>query len=371
MADVRQSSLYGNYRMKDMIGGLNLQWHITVECDQRCKHCYMFGSKTYPSEKTNPLNLETCFQLIDEYADILQRFGIAGSIAITGGDPILRPDFWEILNYINQKQNIELSILGNPYHITNEVAQRLYKTGVRSYQISLDGMEETHDSFRKKGSFQASLQALQILNRNGIGTHVMFTLSKSNARELLEVYKFVSHLGYVDIFAFDRLVPQGQGKDLVETGNMTAEEHRELLLEMLQREIRENTTLFQSRKDQMWRPLLYEAGLLKPLPKEDTGFLGGCGINCHVLSILADGTMYACRRLPQELGKYPEQRLWDCIVNAPLLKEYQNLDHYLKCRDCELGFYCRGCPAVKYGFHGDPFQPDPHCWLNIQSGDAR
>lgn len=366
MADVFQNMLYGHVSSKIIQASISIQWHITVDCDQSCKHCYMFESDTYLSEKNNPLTFEECCQLIDQYEELLERFNLNGSFFITGGDPILHPDFWDILDYITQKPSVSASLMGNPYHITDEVAERFRKLGIMGYQISLDGLEETHDKFRKKGSFKESLRALQVLNRHGINTNVMFTLSKQNAAELIHLYTFLNQLDYINSFSFDRLVPEGAGSVLAEEGRMNAIEHRNLLYKMFLSEINQTGNVYQIRKDELWRVLFHELGLLRPFEEDPGALCQGCGTLFKVFSVLADGTIYSCRRLPITIGKFPEENIWDVFLNSPLLQKMRQLENYEKCRDCELGPYCRGCPAVRYGFMGDPLKPDPHCWKQVE-----
>lgn len=362
MAEALQGKLYGTSYTESARGSLSIQWHITVECDQRCKHCYMFGSETYESERKNQLDLKTCFELVDQYSDILQKTRSSGSLNITGGDPLLRPELWDILEYIGSKGNIKVTILGNPYHVNLQTANRLRKANVSDYQISLDGLESTHDYFRKPGSFRESLRALRTLKEAGISTKVMFTLSKQNKAELIPLYRFLSELDYIDVFGFDRLVPEGAGEKLAAEGMISPEEHRDLLYELFLTELEHGSPFWHARKDEMWNLLLYELGLIQPIPRENIGFCGGCGIPFGAMSVLADGTLYACRRLAIKVGKFPEDNLWDVFMNNELYHQFRDLSNYEGCSECALGDFCRGCPAIKYACHGDPFKTDPHCW---------
>ena len=102
------------------------QWHITDECDQRCKHCYIF------SENNNKkIEYMTCGQMEDVVAnceDFCIMYNRAPYFYITGGDPILNPDFWYLTELLKSK-GIPFSVLGNPYHITDEVCRRLKENG--------------------------------------------------------------------------------------------------------------------------------------------------------------------------------------------------------------------------------------------------
>ena len=102
---------------------------------------------------------------------------------ITGGDPILHPDFWPLLELLAIKR-IPFTLMGNPFHLTDEVCQRLKLLGCEKYQLSIDGLEQTHDWFRKPGSFQTTLEKIATINRAGIRSVVMTTVSGTNIHEV-------------------------------------------------------------------------------------------------------------------------------------------------------------------------------------------
>lgn len=81
---------------------------------------------------------------------------------ITGGDPILHPHFWRLLNLLKER-NIPFTIMGNPFHLTDEVCKQLKFYGCHKYQLSLDGMRETHDWLRKPGSFDCTLEKISCM----------------------------------------------------------------------------------------------------------------------------------------------------------------------------------------------------------------
>lgn len=342
-----------------------LQWHLTAKCDQHCKHCYMYDEPTYFSELRNPLSFEDCIKIIDDYSDMINTWKIRGRINFTGGDPLLREDFFDILTY-TKKKGIQIGILGNPYHINYKTARKLKNLGLFRYQVSIDGLEKTHDFLRRPGSFRETIKALRTLHKVGIQTAVMFTVSRLNASELIDVIKLVSKEG-VSVFAFSRLAPTGSGKKLKDM-ILTPLEYKKLLFEVLEeyRKIEEKgTTTHFARKDHLWIPLYQEIGLLRPLPQNKKIIYGGCGIGVHLMVILANGVVYACRRFPSPIGKVPEQRLMDIFLHSKNLNKYRNIKNFLKCSKCELVQLCRGCPSVAYGVTKNPFAPDPQCWKKV------
>lgn len=343
-----------------------LQWHVTAKCDQTCMHCYRYNTPTYERELKDELNYEDCCKIIDDFSDTFNNWGMPTQISFTGGDPLLREDIFELLAYA-QKRGIGIGILGNPNHLDYETAKRLKDLGVSRYQVSIDGLEETHDRLRgRKGLFKDTIRAIHVLEDIGIPSVVMFTLSMKNANELIGVIRAVVKEG-VSIFDFARIVPIGAGEQLREQ-MLTPQEYRGLLLKVLEeyKYLQENDcqTYF-GRKDHLWRLLYQELGLLKPLPKDKETIYTGCGIGSVILTILADGTVYACRRLPVEIGKIPEQNMREIFINSPEHNKMRQVENMYKCSKCELLQFCRGCPAVAYATYGNYMAPDPQCWKEV------
>ena len=179
-----------------------IQWHITDVCDQRCKHCYIF-SEGHPQLITTPLDeLKSTYTQIKDFCDKIER---TPYIYLTGGDPILHPNFWELLEMF-KADGTRFCIMGNPFHLTDEVCVALKDCGCVKYQLSLDGLEQTHDMFRKQGSFQTTLNAIKTIKRSGMWCAVMSTVSKTNMHEIPALIDLVDFCG-VDVFAVGRYCP--------------------------------------------------------------------------------------------------------------------------------------------------------------------
>ena len=344
-----------------------LQWHLTAKCQQKCLHCYMHDEPTYKIELKNELNYKDCLKILDDFLITTKNWKAKGCINFTGGDPLLKPEIYKLIKRASENGMI-VGILGNPNLLTYKVAEKLKYSGLSRYQISIDGMEKTHDWFRgRKGSFRKALGAIEILNNVGIRSVVMFTLSKANAGELIKVIRLVAEKK-VAAFDFARLVTVGTGSKLKEQ-LLSPEEYRDLLLRVLK-----EYNLFKKkgclthfgRKDHLWKLLYLELGLFqKPINENKDLIYSGCSIGNNTVSVLADGTVYACRRLPIKIGKIPEENLRDIFINSKELNKMRKIEELKKCRRCELLRYCRGCPAVIYGLTGNYYGVDPQCWKEV------
>ena len=89
----------------------SFQWHITDECDQRCKHCYIFSENN--CKKLDAMTWEQIRETFYNCLDFCQVYDRLPYFYITGGDPILHPDFWKLLALMKE-HGIPFTILGNP-----------------------------------------------------------------------------------------------------------------------------------------------------------------------------------------------------------------------------------------------------------------
>lgn len=87
-----------------------------------------------------------------------------------------------------------------------------------------------------------------------------------------------------------------------------------------------------------------------------------CG-DCH-FTILPDGDVMACRRFESVVGNVFQTPLHDLWVGEEM-DRYRKYELFEKCEKCELMRFCRGCPAVAYGYHRSFYAPDPQCWKQI------
>lgn len=346
------------------VKGVSLQIHLTAECDQSCKHCYMYNSPSYRPQIEHPLSKEQFLSLIDEYAAFLAEFHCSpGFIAVTGGDPILSPHFWDVLTHIHSSyENFTVVVLGNPTHIFAEEAHKMQQLGVSAYQVSIDGTRDTHDSLRKPGSFDDSIRALKVLHEAGITSVVSFTVSKLNAADFIPLYNYLCQLPFVDSFGFNRMVPTGNGEHIA-SEIFTPQEYRAFLFEVYRNEVLNGSSLLIAKKEQLWRPLFFELGLLDPICLDSRlRFQAGCACGTGATAVLADGTMFPCRRMEIASGKYPERSFRDLFINNAITQKYLDREKYSGCNRCEVNTICRGCPSMKYAVTGDFYAPDPYCW---------
>lgn len=338
-----------------------IQWHLTERCNLRCKHCYQEGAQV------QELSSEQIFAIIDEIAAMLQAWRenydleFQPSFNVTGGEPFLRPDFFAILERM-AAIGFEIYVLSNGTVITAERARRLAELKVNGVQVSLEGPPEIHDAIRGPGSFAASRQGIRTLLAAGIRVSLNATLSKLNAGHFRELVELARSLG-VPRLGFSRLVPSGQGRTMLDQMLSTAQV-KQLYEEVLALQIDGlEITTGDPMAAQLGEPAP-KAVAAEPFPA------GGCSAGVAGLTILADGAVTPCRRLPIPLGKAGQDSLREIWATSKVLEALRDQSRYHgKCGACARWADCRGCRAIAYEYarsHGTPdfLAPDPQCFID-------
>ena|SRR5262245_423775 len=173
-------------------------WNLVRRCNLACMHCYSISADVdFPGELTTA---EVFSVLLD-----LKAFGVPALI-LSGGEPLLRGDLFEIAARA-RSLGLYTALSTNGTLIDVTLALRIRDAGFGYVGISLDGLEETHDRFRrKKGAFSRSLEALCLLRDMGVKVGVRFTMTRDNAADfepLLDLVEreriprfYFSHLNY-------------------------------------------------------------------------------------------------------------------------------------------------------------------------------
>jgi len=163
--------------------------HLTTRCNLACPHCY-YACPDQAREKPCDLDTAAVRRIIDEAMD-----EGAGSVALSGGEPFLHPDFEKIISHA--ASGLDIDVLTNGTLIDRQKAALLAGLGA-SVQISLDGSTaEIHDSHRGKGSFERVLRAVGFLQEAGAGERLNFctTLMSQNLNDLKEIIRLSERLG--------------------------------------------------------------------------------------------------------------------------------------------------------------------------------
>ena len=173
-------------------------WNLVRRCNLTCRHCYSISAdKDFPNE----LNTGQVFEVMDD----LKQFRVPVLI-LSGGEPLLRPDIFDIARRAKE-MGFYTALSTNGTLIDEKNIDAITDIGFDYLGISIDGIAETHDRFRRmEGAFEASMQGLRLCRDRDIKVGLRFTMTQDNADELPQlldlmeqeqIHKFYfSHLNY-------------------------------------------------------------------------------------------------------------------------------------------------------------------------------
>jgi radical SAM protein with 4Fe4S-binding SPASM domain len=324
---------------------LGIQWHITTKCGHRCDHCYMYDPITWPAERDNTLSLNDLLQVLDSLCEFEEKWDVQiGHIAVTGGDPLLRKDWKEFVRELRRRGKA-VGMMGNPETLSEENIAALIELGVEGYQLSLDGLESTHDRFRNDpGTFQRTVEKLALLKQAHIPCNVMFTLFPANASELIPLLRFVAEQTAATSFSFDVGVYVGNAAGL--NRNFTPQELKSIMDGYIAEKKQLQVAGFPLRvveKCSFHQLNRFEAGEFYPYCVPELSNISGCLIGWNGVGILANGVVVGCRRLPYlQVGKMPEQSFEEIFLGSPVLRQYRRHEFFEACGECDFYMVCRG-----------------------------
>ena len=341
-------------------------WDFTYRCNLKCKHCYASAGILLPE-----MTVEERLRALDIMVDA----GVA-MLALSGGEPLLGPGFWEVLKR-GKDYGLYLAMATNGTLITDDVAERLAKNGLIYAQVSLDSpTPEFHDEFRGvAGAWEKTIRGIKNLKKHGIMVEVSMTITKKNYQMIPRMLEFVRNELKADLLMAFNYIPVGRGRDIIEW-DMSPEERWEALT-WLSKELYDGFPAASTAPQ--YAVVAYEYGVAKGYNPKIAGhfytigmrssrfgsmleFLGGCGAGRVYLALEPNGDIYPCVFLRKKIGNILEDDFEDLWRTNRFLEELRNRD-LLKgeCGTCKYKYVCGGCRARAYNYFGDHLASDPGC----------
>jgi mycofactocin radical SAM maturase len=330
--------------VEDLSGGLGapicLTWELTYACNLSCLHCLSSSGRRDPSELTTA----ECFAVVDQMAEMGVFY-----VNVGGGEPMLRRDFVEVLDYaVGVGVGVKFSTNGR--YIDAAAARRFAGTDYLDIQISLDGATEAvNDAVRGAGSYRAALTAMGHLHDAGFGPFKVSVVATRHNIDQLDDFESLA-AGYGAQLRVTRLRPSGRGAVSWHDLRPTQDQQRLLHRWLLERpQVLTGDSFF------------HLSALGEQLPG-----LNLCGAGRVVCLIDPVGDVYACPFVihdrfkagnVRDHGGFPE--VWR---NSELFEELRRPGNPGACSSCGSYDACRGgCMASKFFVGLDVDDPDPEC----------
>ncbi len=374
-------------------------WELTRACKLACKHC---RAKAQKERHPDELSFEEAKKVIEQIKAFGKPYPL---VVITGGDPLLREDVFEMVKHgVTSGLRIAMAFSGTDL-ATLEVLESLKEAGVSRIAISIDGSNETiHDGFRGiKGTFRESMKTLKNARKAGVSTQINTTVTKFNLHDLANIAKLAIENGVTlwDVFF---VVPTGRAKieympssqefeDILnwlydvskKTGlNIKSSAATHLRRIELQRDAGlepKVTELYYELLDQLdgfekydsagsivagghGKSLVSSVSSYSGEHKGDDGIRRMMGITDGrgMLFISHVGEVYPSGFLPLVAGNVRERSLKEIYNESKIFKDLKDPEKLKgKCGRCEYRRICGGSRARAFALTGDYLSQEPRC----------
>ena len=347
-------------------------WNYTDACNLRCKHCYQGAGKMSKDE----LSLDERLNIVDQLAD-----NDVVAIAFSGGEALLRDDFWEVARYASNK-GLYLSLATNGTLLTKDVVRRLRDVGVEYFEISLDSVDPAkHDAFRGvNGAWERTVAGIKnVVAQDGAYSCIANTITNENYRELDALVAFSRKLG-VDRTLIFNFIPVGRGSDIIDMD--LPPEAREHVLQQMYGYLSGQDESFEilTTAPQFSRVCMMNSqnGIISLAHFGAAGFsdkvgllaeyIGGCGAGRMYCAIQPNGIVTPCVFMPIPVGDLRSESFVDIWKNSEVMQSLRER-HDLKehCGSCDYKNVCGGCRARAYAYFNDIKAPDIGCIYNLRA----
>ena len=332
-------------------------WEITRNCNLDCMHCRASATK---GPYTGELDTRASLRLLDQIAEVGNPI-----VILTGGEPLLRPDLFEIARYGTGK-GLRMVMAPNGTLMTEAIAGKIKEAGIQRISISLDGASrQVHDRFRGvDGAFDGALQGIRLAREAGIEFQVNTTITKANLEEIPKIMGLAEKLGAVAHHIF-LLVPTGRGKYILDQA-ISAEEYEETLNWFYDQREKTSLQLKATCAPHYYRILRQRARKENKQVTFQThgmdavtrGCLAGTGF-CFISHV---GIVQTCGFLNINCGDVTRDSfagIWNNSNVFISLRNFGNLKG--KCGECEFKAVCGGCRARAFEATGDYLAEEPLC----------
>jgi heme b synthase len=334
-------------------------WELTRACVLQCRHCRASASKV---DSSNELTTEECLKILDSLAT-----KGACIVILTGGEPLIRKDIFEIARYGTDK-GLRMVLATCGTLLNEDMCLALIKAGVVRISVSIDGCTANrHDSFRGvSGAFEQLVYGIRAARRAGLEFQINTTVTKGNIDELQDIYNLALSLGAASFHPF-LLVPVGRGRE-ISNEIISAEEYEKTLNWMYDLHLKSVIPIkptcaphyyriLRERERMSGRGVTSETHGLDALTK---GCLGGQGF----AFISNTGEIQICGFLEKSAGNLRKNsfKFFDIWNNSDLLREIRDVSSYSgKCGYCEYNSVCGGCRARAFTLNNNYLGEEPQC----------
>ena len=341
-------------------------WEVTQACDLACVHC---RASAQPERNPEELTTEQGYRLLDE----IRSFGNP-LMVFTGGDPLKRPDLFELIRYavkIGLKTNVTPS--ATPL-LTAEAVDRFKEVGISRMAISVDGHDAaSHDDFRGiPGTFDRAMQALSHARDIGLDTQFQTTVTRRNMAHLPAIADIVTEMRS-KMWSLFFLIVTGRA---LENDDLLPEEYEKVFEFMYDLSKTASfgikTTEAMHYRRYVAQRMKAEHGAERSAPAREVAFrTAGVSDGKGFVFVSHKGEIYPSGFLPVTGGNVLKDSLTDVYRNSDLFRTLRDTSaREGKCGICEYQKICGGSRSRAYALTGDFLASDPRCVYQPNAAEA-
>lgn len=360
----------------------SVSWNLTQRCNLECAHCYM--SAYAGADTRGELTTDECRRVMDEIATVNPDV----FLILTGGEPLLRRDIWELASYAAEKKFT--TVFGaNGVLLREREARLMREHGVLGASISLDSTDRVkHDAFRRlPGSWDAAVRATRALTDEGLDFSLHMSVTDWNVREVPAMIDLARELG-AKVLNFFFLVRTGRGRDLTDidaaayerilTYLATAQSAGRGAPSFVRRMLgaaepprsgfedpwstpvgRADGLLIRAKCAPHFRRIVWQLNPSSPLLRNYAH--GACPAGKYYCRITPGGDVTPCPYMPVSAGNLRVSGFAELWRSAKVFDDLRDPKLGGRCGACEFSKICGGCRCRAYATHGDYLAEDPAC----------
>ncbi len=337
---------------------LRVYWELTRACELACRHC---RAEAIPRRDPRELGMLDGCRLLEA----LTEFGRpAPHVILTGGDPLKRPDLWDLIDYgiaLGLSLSLAPSATGA---LTQGVIRRFKGAGIEAMSLSLDGSTAgVHDGIRRvPGCFMRTMEAARDTVAAGIPLQINTLVTSENLDDLPEIHRLVGVIGAARWSLFF-LIPVGRGSMLGQVSPDRCEE----LLHWLYDVSKESPFVITTTEAPHYRRVVLQRMRAEgrgPAEIHRSPFGRGFGIRDGngIMFVSHTGDVQPSGFLPLTVGNVRTERPVTLYRDAPLFRSLRQTERFEnRCGRCEFREICGGSRARACAVTGNPFGEDPLC----------
>jgi radical SAM protein with 4Fe4S-binding SPASM domain len=344
----------------------SVSWNLTQRCNLECAHCYM--SAHAGADGGGELSTAECRRVMDEIARVNPNV----FLILTGGEPLLRRDIFDVAGYATAKGFT--TVLGTNGVLLREPQARLMRErGVLGASISLDSTDRVkHDAFRRlPGAWDGAVRATRVLADADLDFSLHMSVTDWNVGEVPAMIDLAKELG-AKVLNFFFLVRTGRGRDLTD---IDAAAYERILTYLAKGVGGPTATAFEDpwstpvgKADGLlirakcaphFRRILYEMNPASPLLRNYAH--GSCPAGKYYCRITPEGDVTPCPYMPVAAGNVRATAFDELWRTAPVFGDLREPRLGGRCGACEFSKICGGCRCRAYATHGDYLAEDPAC----------